>query len=446
MTHGSQWVTVQEIAAPGKWSLNGGPFGSKLVSKDYVTEGVPVIRGANLPFDSRFSQEEFVFVSPEKAQSLIAHSAKRGDVVFTQRGTLGQVGLIPDDSKHGLYIISQSQMKLTVDETKADPEWIYYYFRQPAVIEQLIGLQSSSGVPHINLATLREYRLPLPPLPTQRKIAAILSAYDDLIENNTRRVRVLEQMARALYREWFVEYRYPGHEQAQWVEDEAGRRPQGWEWVTVGDVALVHRGRSYKKENLVETGGMPFINLKCIERDGGFRMDGIKRYEGPIKPTQTVVADDIVMGVTDMTQERRIVARAARIPRLEAPAAVSMDVVKIQPREDISNSYLYGMFRFSDFADEVKLHANGANVLHLNPERITAFEFALPNEDLRNQYGQFASAIYSQIDVLNLRNANLRRTRDLLLPRLVSGELDVSGLRVAGIEEEFDAVEREAGQ
>jgi type I restriction enzyme S subunit len=346
-------------------------------------------------------------------------------VVTGRYGTLGEVFLITER----FWPLNTT---LYVQDFKGnDPAFISYFLRTLNLASQ----NTAGAVPGLNRNALHMLRASVPPLPTQRKIAAILSAYDDLIENNTRRVRVLEDMARALYREWFVEYRYPGHETAEFFEDEQGRRPKGWEWVTVGDVALVHRGRSYKKENLVEVGGMPFINLKCIQRDGGFRTDGIKRYDGPLKATQTVMANDIVMGVTDMTQERRIVARAARIPRLDEPAAVSMDLVKIQPRADIADSYLYGMFRFSDFADEVKLHANGANVLHLNPERITSFELALPPKDLRDRYGQLASGIYSNIDVLNLRNDNLRRTRDLLLPRLVSGELDVSELDIRGAAE-----------
>ncbi|ULH16656.1 hypothetical protein MF271_08815 [Deinococcus sp. KNUC1210] len=239
-------------------------------------------------------------------------------------------------------------------------------------------------------------------------------------------------MARALYREWFVEFRFPGHENSAFVEDEHGRRPEGWARVMVSEVALVHRGRSYKKENLVVEGGQSFINLKCIERDGGFRLDGVKRYEGPLKPSQTAVAGDIVMGVTDMTQERRLVARAARVPRLSDKAAISMDLVKIEPRSDVASAYLYGMFRFSDFADEVKQHANGANVLHLSPDRITSFAFNIAPALFRDQYAALAERLYTEVDVLNLKNANLRRTRDLLLPKLVSGELDVSTLDVRG--------------
>ena len=333
-------------------------------------DGYPMIRTPNIG-RGYFLLDGVRRVSEETYRGWTKRAVPRtGDLILAREAPVGNVAMV----KEGMQVcLGQRTVLIRPNEQKVDPAYLTYLLLGDEVQGHFHSVSNGATVHHLNLKDLRVLQLPtLPPLATQRKIASILSAYDDLIENNTRRVRVLEDMARALYREWFVEYRFPGHEQAEFVEDEQGRRPKEWAWVPVGDVALVHRGRSYKKENLVENGGMPFINLKCIERDGGFRMDGIKRYDGPIKPSQTVTADDIVMGVTDMTQERRIVARAARIPRLTEPAAVSMDLVKIQPRADVAGSYLYGMFRFSDFADEIKLHANGANVLHLSPDRITS--------------------------------------------------------------------------
>ena len=166
-------VTVMDLADNQRYALNGGPFGSKLVSSMYVAEGVPVIRGTNLPFDRRFSFDDFVYVSPEKAEELSANTARPGDIVFTQRGTLGQIGIIPKNSVLDRFIISQSQMKLTVGSNIADAEYIYYYFRQPEVIRKIESLASSSGVPHINLQTLREFLLEIPCLDEQRIVASI---------------------------------------------------------------------------------------------------------------------------------------------------------------------------------------------------------------------------------------------------------------------------------
>ncbi|MDY7077553.1 MAG: restriction endonuclease subunit S [Chloroflexota bacterium] len=433
MSDVSDWPTVllKHLQAPKKYALNGGPFGSKLVRRDYTPSGIPVIRGKNLSCDSRFNLEDLAFVSEEKADELLPNNAHPGDLVFTQRGTLGQVGIIPKCCGYNRFVISQSQMKLTVDQTKADSYFLYYYFRTSETVHTIQSLAISSGVPHINLDILRHFKIQLPPLPTQRKIAAVLSAYDDLIENNTRRIALLEQTAQILYREWFVHFRFPGHESVPLVESELGPIPEGWKITAISEAADVFRGRSYRSANLVKEGSLPFLNLKCIKRDGGFRYDGLKRYAGKYKDTQKAKPGDIIVAVTDMTQERRIVARAARVPDIgEEPFVFSMDLVKVVPKENVPLNYLYGMLRFSHFPDAVKQYASGVNVLHLRPSSIAEFEFALAPRKLRERYAVLVSAIYKQCDILQKKNGILRCARDLLLPRLISGQLDVSELEI----------------
>jgi type I restriction enzyme, S subunit len=422
-------VPVLELQAPKRWALNGGPFGSKLVSRDYIEAGVPVIRGANLPNDRRFNIEDFVFVSEEKADELLANNAHPGDVVFTQRGTLGQVGIIPKQSQYQRFVISQSQMKISVDEKRVDPDWLFYCFRNPTTQQEMINRASTSGVPHINLGVLREFKVRLPSLPEQRRIASILAAYDDLIENNTRRIAILEEMSKRIYEEWFVRFRFPGHENVRMIESELGMAPEGWRQLAVRDVAVVHRGRSYKGSELADEGGRPFINLKCMERDGGYRSSGLKRYTGIFKDSQSVRSGEMVMAITDMTQERRIVARVGRVARLDSDFGIfSMDLVRLATRGEFPESYLYAMFRWSGFADEVKQHANGANVLHLLPSRIEEYRFICPPARIATHFGVIHDSILSLHDTLTQKNENLRVARDLLLPKLISGELDVSAL------------------
>jgi type I restriction enzyme, S subunit len=198
MRDGWRKPKLVELAAKKRWALNGGPFGSKLTTKHYTVSGVPVIRGANLSSRARFSFEDFVWVSEDKADELLPNNAHPGDLVFTQRGTIGQVGLIPMDAPFKRFVISQSQMKLTPDADQADALFLYYYFASPETVKTIENLAFAAGVPHINLDILRNFEVSLPPLPLQRRTATILSAYDDLIENNQRRIRILESMARVL--------------------------------------------------------------------------------------------------------------------------------------------------------------------------------------------------------------------------------------------------------
>lgn len=158
---------VAEIAASGRNAVTGGPFGSKLGRKDYVETGVPVLRGANLCVGGGFDETNLVYVSEEKAEELRGSLARRGDVVVTQRGTLGQVGLIPPHSRFDRYLLSQSQMKITVDRMKAATEFIYAQLRTPATTERFIAQAMSSGVPHVNLALLRGFAIVVPPVRLQ---------------------------------------------------------------------------------------------------------------------------------------------------------------------------------------------------------------------------------------------------------------------------------------
>lgn len=173
-------TTLVDVAAKKRWALNGGPFGSKLSRKHYSESGVPVIRGTNLSGSSKFSFDDFVYVSEEKADELRANNAHPGDLIFTQRGTIGQVGLIPFDSPIPRFVISQSQMKLTVDPEQADALFLYYFFSTADTVQQIQNLAFAAGVPHINLDILRKFEISVPPVQVQRRIAGILSAYDEL--------------------------------------------------------------------------------------------------------------------------------------------------------------------------------------------------------------------------------------------------------------------------
>lgn len=154
---------VSALASSERNAVTGGPFGSKLGRKDYRDTGVPVLRGANLRVGGGFDESDLVFVSDEKADELRSSVAVRGDVVVTQRGTLGQVGLIPLDSAFDRYVLSQSQMRIKVDPARSTAEFVYSQMRSRETTERFIAQAMVSGVPHVNLTLLREFELLVPP-------------------------------------------------------------------------------------------------------------------------------------------------------------------------------------------------------------------------------------------------------------------------------------------
>jgi type I restriction enzyme S subunit len=191
-------------------------------------------------------------------------------------------------------------------------------------------------------------------------------------------------------------------------------------------MADVLRGRSYTSAELRDEGGRAFVNLKCIDRFGGFRDHGLKGIEGDFKDKHMVSPGDIVMAVTDMTRDAMIVAQSGRISKtVEADAIFSMDLVKIVPKPDIERDWLYSLLRFSRFAFDVREHANGTNVLHLKPKYIEEWKGILPPTKVRGWFAELVQPIFEQIDNLQLQSRNAARARDLLLPKLMNGTLTV---------------------
>ncbi|AOZ69354.1 hypothetical protein LPB142_08540 [Rhodobacter xanthinilyticus] len=299
-----------------------------------------------------------------------------------------------------------------------DPRFVYYFLKT----KDLTSLNSGAAQPSLNRNFVHLVPVRVPGGNEQRAIADILSAYDDLIETNRRRIALLEEAARLLYREWFVHFRFPGHEHVPRTDG----LPEGWERRAITDLADIYRGKSYKSSELVEDGGQPFINLKCFERGGGFRVSGLKWFRGEHKEHHRAEAGDIVIAVTDMTRDAMIVAQAARVPRTVGENAIySMDLVKAAPKEGIDPLWFYGMLRFSRFSAEVREEATGATVLHLKPKHIEAWHALVAPRVLRGLFSEQFSAILDQVDNLELQNEKLAQTRDLLLPRLMNGDIAV---------------------
>lgn len=359
------------------------------------------------------------FGSTHPTVSLYTTDSKRkcekGDLIFCVRGsTTGKMNWA--DKVYSLGRGVCSFRGNTLGETK------YIRYCIEVTMRSLLQMAGGGTFPNLTKETIENFEIPYKH--NREEIASILSAYDDLIENNNRRIAILEEMARSLYKEWFVKFRFPGHEEVKMIDSELGEIPEGWEAKHLENVIDINRGRSYKSSELVEEGGLPFLNLKNIARDGGFRRDGLKWYNGPYKPAQTACANDIIMAVTDMTQERAVIARPARVPNMGFDMFVlSMDLIKITAKLDYDNGFVYCLLRYSQFSDEVKQFANGANVLHLSPTVIEKYQTILPPMELQTKFYTIVQKLHRLQDNLAIKNDNLKTQRDMLLPKLISGKI-----------------------
>jgi type I restriction enzyme S subunit len=390
-----KWTTqtLGDLRATSKHALTGGPFGSNLVSQDYTDAGVPVIRGCNLPSDAPFSFDDLVFVSERKADALRPNNAVPGDVIFTQRGTLGQVGIIPKGSPYSRFIISQSQMKLAVHPDKADARYLYHFFRLPSTVEMIDGLAISSGVPHINLDILRKFQVLTPPVPIQTQIAAILSAYDEMIGNNRRRMVLLETLAEEVYREWFVRLRFPGHKKVRFVKGV----PAGWEIRKLGSILELCYGKALKDADRV---------LGEFHVYGSSGLIGTHN-EALVKMPGLIVGRKGNVGTVYLADR----------------GFFPIDTVYFV-RSDLPNSFLYFLLRSMNFIN------NDAAVPGLNRAQAYSNEFFLPPHPLIKDFAKAADAQFELKHILARENEKLAATRDQLLSRLISGKLSVENLDI----------------
>jgi type I restriction enzyme S subunit len=353
------------------------------------------------------------------------------------KGTVGRVAYVKPPERRFVYSPQISYWRV-LNPQVIHPRWVRYWLESPEFHRQAAATKGATDMAdYINLRDQRRMVISLPPIDVQRLIAGLLGTLDDLMANNRSRVQSLEEMAQSIYRQWFVRFRYPGHDTHSFIESRLGRIPDGWDVVQLQDIATLIRGRSYRKSELVEAGGQPFINLKCMKRGGGFRRDGLKRYDGKFTEEQLARPGDIVLAVTDLTQGRDILARATLVPRLSAEAGViSLDVARVLPHHADDRLWIFAALRWSDFSDRVKEYANGSTVLHLSPTHVAEGHILLPPPQLRGEFFAFLEPSIRQIDDLLDTADRLGELRDLLLPLLVTGQIDISALDLDALVEE----------
>jgi type I restriction enzyme S subunit len=388
-----------------------------------VEFGIPYLTSKNFNKDGIYLQQ-VDYISEQDYQKHFREESKaltkpsEGDLIFSIIGSIGGAYLYNRNDRFGL---SSSVAIIRPNKTEIHPLFLLYYLKSPYLQKWIEAIKSGSAQGFLSLEMIKNLPLLLPPLATQQKIASILSAYDELIENNKQRIKLLESMAEEIYKEWFVRLRFPNYENTTFIDG----LPIGWEETKLENQIKIFRGKSYTSEELRESDGLPMLNLKNINRGGGFRRDGLKYFEGKFTENNLAFAGDIILAVTDMTQNRELVGRVARVPQMNISQFVfSMDLIKITPIFFPKN-FVYSFFRFSGIGLKLAEFANGANVLHLTPNLINYEKAKFPTLELAIKFDEIITPIFDEIDILENKNQLLQQTRDLLLPRLISGKLRV---------------------
>ena len=344
------------------------------------------------------------------------------DILITTEAPLGEVAQLRTPEKIAL---AQRVILLRGNPQVIDQQYYFQALKSSFVQAGLQMRATGTTVAGIKQSELRQVEIPLPPLPTQRKIAAVLSAYDDLIENNTRRIKILEEMASAIYREWFVEFRFPGHEGVKMVESELGLIPQGWEVKQLGDVtSVITKGTTpttLGKQFVSE--GINFIKIQSIDGRGEILDSKLAKIDDKthesLKRSQ-LQENDILFSIAGA------IGRVTTVSKRFLPANTNQALAIIRPSDLSFTAYLYRTLRSSEFLNyslERVVQTAQANV---SLSVLSSAPVIMPVKIVLDEFNKHLTPITNLVDVLRKKNTHLRQIRDLLLPKLISGEIDVS--------------------
>ncbi len=427
-----EWLlrTIAECASAEAYSTQIGPFGKALMAGEYTEAGVPVLRGVNVN-RGRFYDDEFVFIDDETADRLSKFESFPGDVLLVHKGTLGQIGLMPSGRKYPRYIMGNSMMRVRCDPAKLIPEYLYYWLSSAEGQHYIFSRVSQVGVPQIQtpLTTLRQATLLVPPIEEQRTIAHILGTLDDKIELNRRMNETLEEMARAIFKSWFVDFDpvraksegrgigLPEHMADlfpdRFEDSELGEIPVGWRVGTLGEVAENLR-RSIKPERMDES--TPYIGLEHMPRRS-ISLTNWDSSENLESNKYEFERGEILFG--------KLRPYFHKVGIAPVDGICSTDILVVAAKEPEWFGFVLGHVSSEDFVNYTTATSSGTKMPRTNWKDMSGYGVVAPPLSLAKAFNLLIQPFMER----TVENIHESRTfaslRDALLPKLISGELRV---------------------
>jgi type I restriction enzyme, S subunit len=331
-----------------------------------------------------------------------------GSLIVAASGTLGYTQMLGVSG-----CVHDGWLYLT-DFKGVDKHYLYYFFQWKK--EHFYNSAYGAAIQNINTEILRETEVALPPLAIQERIASILSTYDDLIENNTRRINLLTEMAQMIYREWFVNFRFPGHEKVRMVNSELGPIPEGWALKRLEEVANVNE-LSIKSSSAPER--IRYIDIASVSTARIEKIDLLNFADAPGRARRIVRHGDIIWSTVRPNR------RSYSLILTPEPNLIVSTGFAVLTATSVPYSYLYFTVTTDEFADYLTNHATGSAYPAVTGKEFEKAKLIVPNAPLRNHFHDIAEPTLNLSWCLHQRNVNLQITRDLLLPKLISGEIPI---------------------
>lgn len=392
-----------------------GPFGSDVKKEFYVNKGIPILNGSNLQ-GFKLQENSFGYLTEEKADSLNKCNAHRGDIIVTHRGTLGQIVYVPSDSKYDRYVISQSQFRFRCKPDLVDVQYLVYYFHTREGQYKILANASQVGVPALARATstFRLIDIKLPSLADQRRIASILSSLDRKIELNNKINADLEEMAQAIFKNWFVDFE--PFKNGKFVDSELGMIPEGWKVGRLTDVIKLMPGGTPKTSEPLywDNGTIPFFSPKdvngvyCFATEKHITEAGLNKCSSNLYPKDTIF-------ITCRGTVGKVCLTACDM-------AMNQSNYALKAIDGYSQYYVF--FLVKSVVERLIKKSNGAVF-----SAITSKDFdevtLIPSQKAVEDFTNVIDGFFRRIFAIGTESSRLSLLRDTLLPRLMSGELEV---------------------
>ena len=420
-------TTLEKVCRPEKGEIISGPFGSNISSKYFVKEGIPVIRGNNLSLSlDKFYDDGFVFVTQEKADELNCY-ADRKDLVFTAAGTIGQVGLIPENSKFDRYVISNKQIRVRIDSNKIDVLYAYYWFASPWIQRLLTLSNKGSTVPLLTLWEVKNLPVSYPEdIEEQHRIALVLETITKRIENNNKINKELESMAKTIYDYWFLQFEFPNEDgkpyqssdgKMVWSEELKREIPEGWKVKRIDDFGKLNNGINYNK-NEVGDKSYKIVNVRNISETSLLlsktKMDDI------VLTART--ADNYLLKENDILIARSGIPGAVRILNNDIENTIYCGfIICLRLASDLYRRYL--VYKLKDYENTTATTSGGTIMQNVSQSTLKSIKFAVPEKRYILKFNEKIDSIWSNMQNNEKENQALVSLRNFLLPLLMNGQV-----------------------
>lgn len=418
-------ITLEDISS----NIQTGPFGSQLHQSDYAKEGTPVVMPKDL-IDGHISEISIARVEQAHVNRLQQHKIQSGDLLFSRRGDVGRCAFATEKEEN--WLCGTGCLRVTLDQHKANPKFVFYQLQLPQAVEWFAKHAIGSTMLNLNTNILSQSPIKIPSLQIQTRIADILSSYDDLIENNQKQIALLEEAAQRLYKEWFVDLRFLGHESVKVIDGV----PEGWKNVTIGDVIAHEIGGGWGEDMPTGKQDQEAFVIRGTDfyaiTHGAYMNIPFRYHSLSNLKERTLMDNDILFEVSGGSKTegvaKTVLIKQELLKEWNKPVICASFCKLIRLIDNSFSQYLFDHLQYLRNIGKTEMYdkRSASSIVNYRwKDFLTQEKMLLPSRKVLLHYNESAETIYKKIINCSRNIKTAQEARDRLLPKLMSGELEV---------------------